>query len=126
MKTAQLLTMLSSKSLGCLESGSVIFGRLFGDIPAPPPFLPVFFGGEISGVFEGVLSLLVMVELVEEELVEGDLERKERSCLNFRSLNKTGMRSWSLSEDERQTQWMTLITHTEQERTRNYLCLPLQ
>ena len=126
--------MLSSKSLGCLESGSVIFGRLFGEIPAPPPFLPVFFGGEISGVFEGVLSLLVMVELVEEELVElveeelveGDLERKERSCLNFRSLNKTGMRSWSLSEGERQTQWMTLITYTEQERTRNYLCLPLQ
>ena len=118
--------MLSSKSLGCLESGSVIFGRLFGEIPAPPPFLPVFFGGEISGVFEGVLSLLVMVELVEEELVDGDLERKERSCLNFRSLNKTGMRSWSLSEDERQTQRMTLITFTKQERTRKYLCLPLQ
>ena len=96
--------MLSSKSLGCLESGSVIFGRLFGEIPAPPPFLPVFFGGEISGVFEGVLSLLVMVELVEEELVDGDLERKERSCLNFRSLNKTGMR-------------MTLITYTEQGNT---------
>ena len=118
--------MLSSKSLGCLESGSVIFGRLFGEIPAPPPFLPVFFGGEISGVLEGVLSLLVMVELVEEELVDGDLERKERSCLNFRSLNKAGMRSWSLSEDERQTQRMTLITYTKQERTRKYLCLPLQ
>ena len=30
-----------------------------------------------------------MVESVEEEFVDADLERKDRSCLSFLSLNKT-------------------------------------
>ena len=83
--------MLSSKSLGCLESGRVIFGRLCLEISAPP----VFFGLETSIVFAGsfLLSLVMlveveMVEAVEEEFVDGDLERKDRSCLSFLSLNK--------------------------------------
>ena len=87
--------MLSSKSLGCLESGRVIFGRLCLEISAPPPFPPVFFGLETSVVFAGslLLSLVMlveveMVEAVEEEFVDGDLERKDRSCLSFLSLNK--------------------------------------
>ena len=29
-----------------------------------------------------------MVESVDEEFVDGDLERKDRSCLSFLSLNK--------------------------------------
>ena len=87
--------MLSSKSLGCLESGRVIFGRLCLEISAPPPFPPVFFGLETSVVFAGslLLSLVMlveveMVEAVEEEFVDADLERKDRSCLSFLSLNK--------------------------------------
>ena len=81
--------MLSSKSLGCLESGRVIFGRLLGEIPAaPPPFPPLFLG--LSEVLAAGSSLSLveeeMVELVEEELVEADLERKDRSCLSFLSL----------------------------------------
>ena len=98
--------MLSSKSLGCLESGRVIFGRLWREISAPPPFPPVFFGLETSDAFAGslLLSLVMlveveMVEAVEEELVDGDLERKDRSCLSFLSLNKmnAGMRMKSRS-----------------------------
>ena len=85
--------MLSSNSLGCLESGRVIFGRLFGEIPAtPPPFPPLFFGLEISDFLAAGSSLSLveeeMVELVEEEFVDSDLERKDRSCLSFLSLNK--------------------------------------
>ena len=40
-----------------------------------------------------------IVEAVEEELVDGDLERKDRSCLSFLSLNKmnAGMRMKSRS-----------------------------
>ena len=90
--------MLSSKSLGCLERGRVIFGRLFGEIPAAPLLLPPFFLGlEISDVFAGSSWFVVeaveeeMVESVEEEFVDGDLERKDRSCLSFLSLNKVSM-----------------------------------
>ena len=90
--------MLSSKSLGCLESGRVIFGRLCGEIPAaPPPFPPpLFFGLEISDVLTGSLLLVdaveeEMVESVDEEFVDGDLERKDRSCLSFLSLNKASV-----------------------------------
>ena len=76
----------------------MIFGRLFGEIPAAPPLFPpdLFLGLGISDFLAGS-SLLVeaveeeMVESVEEEFVDGDLERKDRSCLSFLSLNKVSM-----------------------------------
>ena len=81
------LTILSSKSLGCLDSGNVIFGRLCGEICAP-----FFFGVDFSE--DGVLlfSSVVdeIVDAVEEEEVDGDLERNDRSCLSFLSLHKLG------------------------------------
>ena len=79
--------MLSSKSLGCLDSGNVIFGRLFGEICAP-----FFFGVDFSE--DGVLLFSSVadeiVDAVEEEEVDGDLERNDRSCLSFLSLHKLG------------------------------------
>ena len=92
--------MLSSKSLGCLERGRVIFGRLCGEIPAAPPLLPppaLFLELGISDVLAGSSLLVVeaveeeMVDSVEEEFVDADLERKDRSCLSFLSLNKVSM-----------------------------------
>ena len=71
----------------------MIFGKLCLEISAPFP--PIFFGLETSDVFAGslLLSLVMlveeeMVEAVEEELVDADLERKDRSCLSFLSLNR--------------------------------------
>ena len=79
--------MLSSKSLGCLDSGNVIFGRLFGEICAP-----FFFGVDFSE--DGVLLFSSVadeiVDAVEDEEVDGDLERNDRSCLSFLSLHKLG------------------------------------
>ena len=83
----------------------MIFGRLCLEISAPFP--PVFFGLETSDVFAGslLLSLVMlveeeMVEAVEEEAVDADLERKDRSCLSFLSLNrvKAEMRMKSKSQ----------------------------
>ena len=59
-----------------------------------PP--PLFFGLEISDVLTGSLLLVdaveeEMVESVDEEFVDGDLERKDRSCLSFLSLNKASV-----------------------------------
>ena len=89
------LTILSSKSLGCLDSGNVIFGRLFGEICAP-----FFFGVDFSE--DGVLLFSSvadeMVDAVEEE-VDGDLERNDRSCLSFLSLHKLGK---EITKDEAQ------------------------
>ena len=76
----------------------MIFGRLFGEIPAAPlPLPPFFLGLEISDVFAGSSWFVVeaveeeMVDSVEEEFVDADLERKDRSCLSFLSLNKVSM-----------------------------------
>ena len=78
----------------------MIFGRLCGEIPAAPPPLPppaLFLGLGISDVLAGTSLLVVeaveveMVESVEDEFVDADLERKDRSCLSFLSLNKVSM-----------------------------------
>ena len=75
----------------------MIFGRLCGEIPAAPPLLPppaLFLELGISDVLAGSSLLVVeaveveMVESVEDEFVDADLERKDRSCLSFLSLNK--------------------------------------